>query len=168
MGNWASAANLLLYFVHIGLPLSYLVLNYLVLNSICCHFINLGSRCGELHSYSSLACMAVAFLQRLTGYIHWSRGAQICIHIYVCLLSIRVLLWLSWSCIKPQVSSYTLFRTTICQLLLVTSWDFYTENTFFHYKFNVRYYDYVEGCDWNYKGGHMWSLTKESIRSKLK
>lgn len=41
MGNWASAANLLFYFVHIGLSLNYLVINYLAINSMCYHFMDL-------------------------------------------------------------------------------------------------------------------------------
>lgn len=44
--------------------------------------MNLGNRCGELHSYCSLACMAMALLRRLTGAIHLSR--DICVYICVC------------------------------------------------------------------------------------
>lgn len=73
MGNCASAANLLLYFVHIGLSLNYLDISYLGTNSSYCHFMNLGNRRGELQSHCSLACMAIAVLRRLSGDMHLSR-----------------------------------------------------------------------------------------------
>ena len=155
MGNWTTAANLLLYFVHIGLSLNYLVMNYLVFNFICYHFMNVGGRCGEMHSCGSLACMTVY----LGHSVELCSGAEMHRYTYICMCAQyqSALPWLSWSCFKPQLSSYTLSRSTINQLLLAMSLDIYAE-TRLHYKLNVRCQDYMERCDGNYKSSHVVSI----------
>lgn len=131
MGNWATTANLHLYFVHTGLSLNYLVMNYLVFNFICYHSMNVGGRCGKLHSCSLLACVAVCLGHslELSTWAEMHRYTYIYMHAHYQ----SVLPWLNWSCFKPQVSSYTRFRSTISQLLLAKSLDIYAETHIFEW-----------------------------------
>lgn len=165
MGNWTTAANLLLYFVHIGLSLNYLVMNYFVFNFICYHFMNVGGRCGEMHSCGSLACMTVY----LGHSVELSSGAEMHRYTYICMCAQyqSALPWLSWSCFKPQLSSYTVSRSTINQLLLAMSLDIYAET-------HVCTINWMWGAKIIWKGVMgitrvvMWSLSNETVRSKPK